>query len=218
VRLVVDKRPPMPEYFMRIALEVRERANCVGNKVGAVLVREERIISTGYNGVPEKVENCLEGGCEHCARRSEFGSGKGYDLCICVHAEENALLTAARFGIQVEGAEMYTTLQPCFNCLKEMVQVRIAAMCYLHQWPPPEPVFQRQYDVLQSRIRDGVKHLTIPDPKADWAVSKRALEVNPLTGRCPRRIQGRSHPSTSPGAAWRSRNFREGAFMSPTLS
>ena len=164
---MVDRRPSMEEYFMEIALKVRKRANCVGNKVGAVLVREERIISTGYNGTPENVKNCTEGGCERCARRAEFGSGKAYDLCICVHAEQNAVLAAARFGISVEGAYMYTTLRPCFNCLKEMVQARIAGVFYLHDWKAADPGFQRQYDMLESRIPQGVKKMDLDDPEQE---------------------------------------------------
>jgi len=162
---------------MGIAVQVRRRANCVGNKVGAVLVREDRVISTGYNGTPENVRNCTEGGCERCARRSEFGSGKGYDLCICVHAEQNALLSAARFGIVVDGAQVYTTLRPCFNCLKEMTQAKISAVYYLHDWKPAEPEFQKQYDILEGRIPEGVRQIRIDDPDADWAVSKKAVAV-----------------------------------------
>jgi len=174
---MAEVRPSMDIYFMEIAMKVRKKADCVGNKVGAVLVREERIISTGYNGTPENLKNCTDGGCERCARRSEFGSGKGYDLCICVHAEQNALLSAARFGISVEGAFVYTTLKPCFNCLKEMVQARIAGVYYLHDWKTTEPGFQRQYDILEGRIRDGVKHLPVEDPEKDWAVSKPPVAV-----------------------------------------
>ena len=174
---MADQRPSMDEYFMELAMKVRKRADCVGNKVGALLVREERIISTGYNGTPENVRNCTDGGCERCARRTEFGSGKGYDLCICVHAEQNAVLSAARFGISVEGASVYTTLKPCFNCLKEMVQAKIAAVFYLHDWPAPEPSFQKQYDILESRIPRGVKMLAVEDPDKDWAVSRPAVAV-----------------------------------------
>jgi dCMP deaminase len=95
------------EYYMGIAIAVREKANCLGRKVGAVLVKGNRIISAGYNGTPEGVDNCLDGGCVRCARKEQFAPSMGYDVCICVHAEENALITAARFGISVEGATAY---------------------------------------------------------------------------------------------------------------
>lgn len=173
----METRPAMPEYFMEIAMKVRTRADCLGNRVGAVLVREERLISTGYNGTPDHVKNCTAGGCERCLRRNEFGSGKGYDLCICVHAEQNALLSAARFGISVDGAVFYTTLKPCFNCLKEMAQAKIDAVYYLHDWQAPDADFQRQYDILEGRMRGGVKQIALEDPDKDWAVSKRELMV-----------------------------------------
>ena len=154
-------RPPIDTYFMELATQVERRADCVGKKVGAVLVRAERVISTGYNGTPEDMTNCTAGGCERCTRREEFGPGEGYDLCICVHAEQNALLTAARFGISVERAVMYTTLKPCFNCLKEMTQVGIERIYYLKDWPLPRQDFQKQYDILAGRIPKGLHQLAI---------------------------------------------------------
>ena len=106
-------RPNMDEYLMGIAIAVRNRANCVGNRVGAVVAKDARIISTGYNGTPRNMPNCLDGGCLRCANRESHPAGTGYDLCICVHAEQNAILGAARFGIAVEGGTLYTTMQPC---------------------------------------------------------------------------------------------------------
>lgn len=118
-------RPERVEYFMGIAVAVRRRANCMGNRVGAVLVLNRRIVATGYNGTPENMDNCLDGGCHRCANRDKYPTGTGYDLCICVHAEQNALLAAARFGIAVEGAVLYSTMRPCFGCTKEMLQAKI---------------------------------------------------------------------------------------------
>ena len=103
-------------------MAVRERANCLGNRIGAVIVRDGRIISTGYNGTPEDAKNCLEGGCHRCSNRDQYPSGTAYDLCICVHAEQNAILSAARFGIAIERSTLYTTMRPCFGCTKEMLQ------------------------------------------------------------------------------------------------
>src|SRR5690606_7326179 len=121
-------------YFMGIALAVRARANCLGNRVGAIIVLDGRIISTGYNGTPANMPNCTDGGCHRCAKRDDYPPGTGYDLCICVHAEQNALLAAARFGIAVENATLYSTMRPCFGCSKELLQAKIAKVCYLHDW------------------------------------------------------------------------------------
>ena len=116
-------RPDMHRYFMGIALAVRERADCTGNRVGAVVVVDRRIVSTGYNGTPENMPNCSEGGCHRCANRDEYPSGTGYDLCICVHAEQNALLDA---GPRARGATIYVTCPPCDGCKKMIAGAGIA--------------------------------------------------------------------------------------------
>ena len=113
------------EYYMTIAMAVRKKANCLGRKVGAVIVRENRIISTGYNGTPEGMTNCLEGGCVRCRDKETYASSVGYDVCICVHAEQNALISAARFGNSIEDAVIYSTLRPCFDCSKAMLQAKV---------------------------------------------------------------------------------------------
>ena len=115
--------------------------------------------------------NCLDGGCNRCAGRGQYESGKDYDLCICVHAEQNALLSAARFGIATEGAVLYSTMRPCFGCTKEILQAKIIAVYYLHEWTYPDPARQREYEHLQSYIPDGVIRVEVEDPDAEWAVS-----------------------------------------------
>ncbi|MFL5386957.1 MAG: deoxycytidylate deaminase [Longimicrobiaceae bacterium] len=170
-------RPGPDEYFMGIAIAVRSRADCSGNRVGAVIVKDRRIVSTGYNGTPHGMLNCSEGGCHRCAHREQHSSGMGYDLCICVHAEQNALLAAARFGIAVEGSTMYTTMRPCFGCTKELLQARVDAVYYLHDWVHPDPQYQAEYERLQSRFTGGIRHLDVDDPDAAWAVTSRRHEA-----------------------------------------
>ncbi len=163
-------RPEPDEYFMGIALAVRARANCTGRRVGAVVVRDNRILSTGYNGTPSKMRNCEEGGCERCAKPAAYASGEGYDLCICVHAEQNALLAAARFGVAIEGCTLYTTLQPCFGCLKELLQASVSGVGFLHVW---ESRFASQYAALVDRLGAGnFRHVSIDDPQAAWALGR----------------------------------------------
>ena len=166
-------RPGWSEYYMGIAMSVRERADCLGNRVGAILVLHDRIISTGYNGTPARMKNCTDGGCERCANRQRYKSGSGYDLCICVHAEQNSLLAAARFGIATEGAVLYSTMRPCFGCTKELLQARVEGVFYLHEWVYPEVVMQEQYAYLQSEFPLGVVPVDMVDDRADWAVSTR---------------------------------------------
>ena len=166
-----DSRPGRDAYYMGIATAVRARANCRGNKVGAVVVVGDRVVSTGYNGTPGGMTNCLDGGCERCANRDRYKSGTGYDLCICVHAEQNALLSAALFGIALEGGTLYTTMRPCFGCTKELLQAGIDQVFYLHDWRYPDDEVQNAYEKIQNRVSRGVKLVTMVDPHQDWAVS-----------------------------------------------
>jgi dCMP deaminase len=170
-------RPNMDEYLMGIAIAVRNRANCVGNRVGAVVAKDGRIVSTGYNGTPRNMPNCLDGGCLRCANRESHPPGTSYDLCICVHAEQNAILGAARFGIAVEGGTLYTTMQPCFSCMKEMLQAGIQRVFYLHEWKHPDAAYRAEYEKLQSRFLQGVRRLEMEDLDADWAVSTRRVKA-----------------------------------------
>lgn len=171
MHLPID-RPNRTEYYMGIAMAVRRRANCLGSRVGAILVRDDRIISTGYNGTPAGMPNCDEGGCARCADPESYASGHGYDVCICVHAEQNALLSAARFGIPVEGSILYTTLRPCFGCAKELLQAKVSAIFYLHDWRHPDPELWDQYQVLERYFPEAVSRLDLPDPDAEWALSR----------------------------------------------
>src|SRR6266567_7473317 len=173
-----EKRPEFEEYFMRIAMAVRARANCVGNRIGAVAVLNNRVISTGYNGTPQNMPNCLEGGCHRCSNRDKYESGTGYDLCICVHAEQNVLISAARFGIALDGSTIYTTMRPCFGCTKEMLQANISGVFYRWDWKHPEADKQAEYERMQARFPEGIRQLEIDDPDEEWAVSaKRRLSA-----------------------------------------
>ena len=104
---VVPERPDWDEYFMEIAKVVALRSNCSRRHVAAVIVKDKRIISTGYNGTPRGIKNCNEGGCPRCSGHAP--SGTGLEECICSHGEENAIVQAAYHGICVKDATLYTT-------------------------------------------------------------------------------------------------------------
>jgi dCMP deaminase len=152
------QRPDKQLYMLLIALAARTRADCLGRRVGAVIWLEGRVLSTGYNGTPFGMANCSEGGCHRCANRDAgpFLRGGAYDVCLCVHAEQNALLTAARFGQRTLGASVTSTTQPCFGCLKELLQAGITEVRYLHPWDPVEaygdPALATQYAALRNRF------------------------------------------------------------------
>ena len=160
------------EYYMNIAMAVRKKANCMRRKIGAVIVKENRIISTGYNGTPEGMINCTDGGCVRCRDRETYKASQGYDVCICVHAEQNALIAAARFGNAVEDFVIYSTLRPCFDCTKAALQAKVKAIYYRHDWQHPLSELREQYELLHNTFPEGVQHVDLEDPEADWANGK----------------------------------------------
>jgi dCMP deaminase len=162
------RRPEREEYFMLLAVATRERAECLGRHVGAVLVQEGRLIATGYNGTPRGFPRCNaeERGCHRCADKQRYPSGEAYDVCICVHAEQNALLQAARLGYSVDGADCYTTLRPCFGCLKELHQAGVRRVRFLNPWEPAPGLLRDNYRALLGLLAEqGVECAQLPlDP------------------------------------------------------
>ena len=123
-------RPDWDNYFMDIAHVAAKRSNCSRRQVAAVIVKDHRVISTGYNGTPRGIKNCFEGGCPRCS--SDTPSGNGLTECICSHGEENAIVQAAYHGIAVSGATLYTTYSPCLLCAKMIINSGIREVVY-HQ-------------------------------------------------------------------------------------
>src|SRR5690606_8709373 len=117
------ERPSWDAYFLPIAQVVASRSNCVKRHVGAVIARDRRIVSTGYNGTPRGVRNCNEGGCPRCNARAE--SGSRLDECLCSHGEENAIVQAAYHGVSVRSGSLYTTFFPCLLCTKLIINAGI---------------------------------------------------------------------------------------------
>lgn len=122
-------RPDWDHYFMEIAEVVAKRSNCCRRHVAAVIVKDNRVISTGYNGTPRGITNCFDGGCERCAS-TEVKSGEGLSDCICAHAEENAIVQAAYHGIAVKNATIYTTFSPCPYCTRMIINSGIKEVVY----------------------------------------------------------------------------------------
>ena len=119
------QRPTWDEYFMNIANEVAQRSTCERAQVGAVIVTEKRILTTGYNGSPRGLQHCSDVGClidnGHCVRT--------------LHAEQNAIIQAALHGVITAGATLYVTHQPCFLCAKMIINAGITQIVYDHEYP-----------------------------------------------------------------------------------
>jgi dCMP deaminase len=126
-------RPSWDEYFLKIARDVAERSTCLRRHVGAVLVRDKRILATGYNGAPRGVAHCLEVGC--IREQLQVPSGQRHELCRGVHAEMNTFLQAALHGVAVSGASLYCTSTPCSLCAKMLINAGVSRVVYLGEYP-----------------------------------------------------------------------------------
>lgn len=128
-------RMPWPLYFMQITRLVAQRATCLRRKVGAIAVKDKRILATGYNGAPAGMTDCLEKGC----LRQAMGipSGQRHEICSGLHAEQNVIIQAAVHGISLQGAEVYCTHQPCFICTKMLINCGISAVHFAESYPDP---------------------------------------------------------------------------------
>jgi dCMP deaminase len=130
-----SERPSWDSYFMQIAQLVASRSTCMRRQVGAVIVKDKQILSTGYNGSPSGLRHCGEVGCLREALNIQ--PGERTEICRAVHAEQNALLQAARHGVAIEGADMYTSVQPCVLCTKMIINAGIKRVIYASPYPDP---------------------------------------------------------------------------------
>ena len=144
----VEKRPSWDEYFMKIAQVVASRSNCLKRKVAAIIVKDKRIISTGYNGTPRGTKNCNEGGCPRCNNFAEAGTK--LEQCFCSHGEENSIVQASYHGISVKDSAIYSTYSPCILCTKMIINAGIKEVVYNADYPLGE-------DALALLKEAGVK-------------------------------------------------------------
>ncbi len=128
-------RPSWHEYFMGITDLVASRATCVRRRVGAVLVKGKRILCSGYNGAPAQVSHCQDTGCLRV--KLSVPSGEKHELCRGVHAEQNVIIQAAYYGIQVKDASLYCTTQPCSICAKMIINAGIKKVYYREGYDDP---------------------------------------------------------------------------------
>lgn len=124
----MEERPSWDSYFMSIAENVSSRATCLRRRVGAVIVKDKRILATGYNGPPSGISHCTP---ETCLRlKYNVPSGERHELCRGLHAEQNAIIQAAYHGVSIKGADIYVTHQPCSICTKMLINSGIVKFIY----------------------------------------------------------------------------------------
>jgi dCMP deaminase len=126
-------RPDWQTYFFQIARLVASRSTCLRRQVGAVIVKDNRILSTGYNGTPAGITHCLERGCIRTERN--IPSGERHELCRGLHAEQNAIIQAAYHGVSINGADIYCTNQPCIICSKMLINAGIKKIYLSDSYP-----------------------------------------------------------------------------------
>ncbi len=145
-------RPSIDEYFLEIAAVVAKRATCLRNRVGAVIVKDKRILSTGYNGAPRNMEHCLDIGC--IREQNNIASGTRHEKCRAVHAEQNAIIQAALHGVSIADSTLYCTHQPCILCAKMIINSNIRRVVYITPYPDT--------DALQFFKEAGVQVDNLP--------------------------------------------------------
>jgi dCMP deaminase len=126
-------RPSWDDYFMQITRLVSSRSTCLRRRVGAVMVKDKRILATGYNGVPRGLAHCLDVGC--LRDRLKIPSGERHELCRGLHAEQNAIIQAATSGTSIEGCILYSTHYPCVLCMKMILNASIREVIFAEGYP-----------------------------------------------------------------------------------
>lgn len=128
-------RPTWDEYFMDIARLVASRSTCLRRQVGAVMVKDKNILATGYNGTPSGIRHCSEVGC--LRQQMNVPSGERHELCRGLHAEQNAIIQAAKHGVNIDGAVLYCTHSPCIICSKMLINSGVKRIVCSDGYPDP---------------------------------------------------------------------------------
>ncbi|MFA5858258.1 MAG: dCMP deaminase family protein [Elusimicrobiota bacterium] len=149
------KRLSWDEYFLKLALLVAERSTCVRHHVGAVIVRNRRVLTTGYNGAAAGVKDCMELGCLRNALN--IPSGQRHEICRAIHAEQNAIIQAATYGTDISGGTLYCTHSPCILCAKMLVNAKIMRFVSCGEYA------DKQFIALFKEAK--VEFVKLPKPK-----------------------------------------------------
>ncbi len=184
-------RPSWHEYFLMVAKLVSVRSTCNSRKIGAVIVRNNRILTTGYNGAVHGAPHCIDRGPDFCLRRS-IGAHDAdkYNYCISSHAEVNAIDQAARFGISLENSVLYCTLEPCNWCFKQLVQAGIKEIYFEETYDSRN----KEFDLYWRRIMESAEGIAV-FRQISVSPEAREMVMNVLQGSSVRNL-----PATSPNA------------------
>lgn len=149
------KRPSWDQYFMKLAWLVAERSTCARHHVGAVIVRDKRILTTGYNGAASGTKDCLELGC--LRNEMKIPSGTRHEICRAIHAEQNAIIQAGTHGINIQGGTLYCTHSPCILCAKMIANAKIKKVFMSIEYP------DESFKALFKEVGVEYETMDIPD-------------------------------------------------------
>ena len=149
------KRPSWDEYFLEVARLVAKRATCLRRRVGAVLVKDKKIVATGYNGAPSGLKHCIDIGC--IREKLKIPSGERHELCRGLHAEQNVILQAALYGASTKGSTLYVTNQPCVICAKMLINAGIKEIVISDGYP--DKLAKKFLKDAKIKIRRAVKKI-----------------------------------------------------------
>lgn len=148
-------RPSWDEYFMKLAWLVAERSTCLRHHVGAVIVRDKRILTTGYNGAASGTKDCIELGC--LRNQMNIPSGTRHEICRAIHAEQNAIIQAGTHGINIKNAVIYCTHSPCILCAKMLTNAGISKFIMCQEYPDDS------YKALFNEAKIEFKTVKMPE-------------------------------------------------------
>jgi dCMP deaminase len=185
-------RPNWHEYFMMVAKLVSVRSTCNSRKVGAVIVKNNRILATGYNGAVHGAPHCIDRGPDFCIRRT-IGAHDAdkYNYCISSHAEVNAIDQAARFGTPLDGAVLYCTLEPCNWCFKQLIQAGIREIYFEQVYDSKN----KEFDLYWRQVMEADENIAV-FRQVSISAAARDMVIQVLTGASTRKL-----PATSPTEA-----------------
>ena len=157
---MAGERPTLDQYFMDMTQLVKTRGSCPRRQVGAVIVKDKRVLTTGYNGAPRNFPHPMDVGC----LRDELQVPKGMlaDICPCLHAEQNAILQAATTGVSIEGADLYCTTQPCTQCSRMLANCGIQRVVFAEGYPDPLAVGILTTAGVRMFTWDAAKKTAVP--------------------------------------------------------
>jgi dCMP deaminase len=153
-------RPSWDEYFIEVARLVSKRSTCLRRSVGAVLVKDKRILATGYNGAPRGLKHCLDTGC--LREKLKIPSGERHELCRALHAEQNALIQASLYGVSVKDSTLYSTNQPCVICAKMLINAGIKEIVISDGYPDKMAMdFLKEAKIKVRKVKNEVSILRL---------------------------------------------------------